>query len=232
MVWVIIALAIIVASFLLAYKSMRDYSEIPSETQSYGIYLVRNLQALNQELLNRLYNLSLSLNSIFSFERLQKADEVAYVLYIPKQLILSLSFLNLLELEDYLGDVNESLAWDISSLNDTKDPLKISPRFLNTLNLNEAQGFYFQIVCQANKKAQNFFNTDIRIIVIDRDTNRRIELAKKIRNLIADNSNLNQAKREVPTSRIFSDYKLRVKNPEANSGLYLNSLEVASLIIA
>lgn len=96
MIYVSLFFIIIGVSAYFAYLSMKDFYELP-EGRVYGLFLLRNPNALNLGNLNKLQSLGI----ILSIERLYRGSKSALVLYAPKETIAKFPDLKPLELEDY-----------------------------------------------------------------------------------------------------------------------------------
>src|SRR3989344_1433133 len=160
MIWIIIFLTIVIISLFLAYRSMKDYQDVPEDLNiEMGLFLIRYPEGINGEILSHLYQFAKTKRSIISLEKLNKSGEKALVIFGPKDLQKDFPNLNLLELEDYLQNpvgtqdlnstktsVNNTLAWNIMGKKDPKKELVLAEGFSIT-NLSENQSFYLQIVC-------------------------------------------------------------------------------------
>src|SRR5437879_11025899 len=102
LIWLLILVLALAISIFLTARSMRGthFDQTPKENQA--LFLIRNSQALNSELLTKLHQFSFERNFTFSLERLFKGPESALVIYGSRELEGLLPELGLLELEDYL----------------------------------------------------------------------------------------------------------------------------------
>src|SRR3989338_11196841 len=97
--WVVLFVLVVTISFVLAAKSMRDFTEVAHKGEEYSLFLIRQNTGLNVQLLNSIHDNLLSSGSIISFERLVKGQKSALAVFGPKKLLMSYKdFLNLLEL--------------------------------------------------------------------------------------------------------------------------------------
>lgn len=172
--WLLL-LFVVVISFLLALRSMRDYQEIPSQSQ-YGLFLIRNPKALNTRILNNLYEDFLKRNLILSFERLFKGHQSTLLIYGPKELANLYDMLDLLELEDYtIVNINHISVWEIGIKGRVEDGV-----FKNMPQLNESEHFWWQVVLSRSMRPE------IRVILLSDDIQRRKLLTDELQNLAPD----------------------------------------------
>ena len=163
MIWVVLFFVIVIISAFLAFRSMKDFQDIPVASSFYGFFLIKNPHNFNIGTIKKLHNLSLNLDSIFSVERLFKGKETVLSLYMPRDFIQNFPELSFLEIEDYLDDttstsdnrkvnVNQSLTWQIQPKNNQKKDLLVGEVFFRSLVLKDDQKVFWQIVCQGIKK--------------------------------------------------------------------------------
>lgn len=224
--WIVLAGAVLLISAMLAYRSMRNYQEIPAAL-TYGLYLIRNSQALDSKLLEKIYSFALNLDSTFSFERLFKGKEHARAIYCPTSFVPNLPELNLLELEDYLLKkelVDESFGWVMHKISPDTPISKLA-----SIELEEDQNFFWQIVCFPVKIAGNYQVT-IRAVVVDKDSHRRMDLAKNLIKKIEKECSLISKDREQTTSKILADFKNRSLIPKEVSRFILSSDEILTIL--
>lgn len=244
MIWIILFIVVVVISFILAYRSMKDFKEIPiTPALEYGLFLIKNPAILSKEYLEKIHKFSLENKAIISFERLIKGEESVLVIMGPKNIATVFGELGLVELEDYLlpisqaqnfddpnkVSVNQSLGFVVSAKEDLKQHLTVSPNFLKDLTLEPHQKFFFQIVLSALKDLGNFQVT-IRSLVNDADASKRAELAKKLQNHLTESTGLKIQEREETTSKIFTDYQKRALIPIEISKFTLIADEVLGLL--
>lgn len=224
--WIILLALVTLISVILAYRSMRDYREIPA-TLTHHLYLIRLKGALDSQVMKKLYTFAQNLDSIISLEVLFKGREVAWVIYGPSALFTNFPQLNLLELEDYLADslVDQSFAWVMSTK--TSASLNLNSHFLEKIELGEEQKFFWQIVCFP-ETPQNNFQVTVRGMVIDKDASQRLGLAKHLIKQI-EQTNLKQ-NRDETTSKIFADFKARSLIPREVSQFILTTDQILALL--
>lgn len=233
MIWVISIIIIIAISLYLAYRSMKDYQEVPISNITYSLYLLRNKQQLTLPVLNNLYKEAKELNAHFSFEVITKGEEQAYLLWMPIVLKNNFSILNLVELEDYLSTfgVDSTIAF-VGYLVDKKNPLIIYnlAESIKTLNLVPEQRICVQIVCLPLEKSSYHFQVTLRVIIFDKDPNSRIELSKKVQDIFKSTGKLVLDRKDETTAKIFKDYLNRSYVPPQVKSFTLTSEEIISLL--
>lgn len=176
--WVVLFALVVAISFVLAARSMRDFTEIPTNEQ-YSLFLIRKTQGLSAELLNSIHESLLRSKSIISFERLFKGAKSALVVYGPTKLLSSYhELLNLLELEDYTNvDLNHISAWEVG-IKGPASSFKIEQKVFNNLpQLSDTEQFWWQILISSGLKVQ------IRAIVVTQDTEKRNSLTQTLHHL-------------------------------------------------
>lgn len=143
---------------------MRDYHEVPSPKREYSLFLIRQTNNLDEQLLNALLYEQKLENSLISFERLIKGNKSALVIFGPKQLLLShQSTLNLLELEDYTNiDKRQISVWDVVEIK-------------NFPILEADEQFWYQLLLWPHK---NNFHLQTRVAIISTDPERRKSLSQ------------------------------------------------------
>lgn len=106
--WIVLFLGIITASFYLALRSMRSYQEKPEHfSYPYALYLIQNPRHLTADTLQKLYQALLPKRALISFERLSKGSRQALVVFGPVPIMEPfIGDLGLLELEDYTAQTN------------------------------------------------------------------------------------------------------------------------------
>lgn len=164
----ILFLLIVIISALLAFGSMKDFR--------YGVFLIRKPQALTPRLLLYLHQTAKKSGLFFSLERLFKGFESALVIYGPKKVMIGLTSLGLLELEDYcLGEI-EALVFEISFKSSSR-PLEKS-LFLDFPKLEGQEQIWFQFLLQAQKEKNPTFKGKIRVAVLSLEAERLKKLSE------------------------------------------------------
>ena len=112
--WIVLFVLVVSISYVLAAKSMRDFTHIPDSQKEYGLYLIRNPSALNKHFLDSLIDYLVKSGAYISFERLFKGNKSTLVIFGPKILLAKYDdILNILELEDYTDvEIEHITAWE------------------------------------------------------------------------------------------------------------------------
>lgn len=149
-IWVILFVLIIAISFVLAYRSMVDYQEIPQKKEeNYGLYLVRASHELTNNLLDSIRTNLLSHVGVISLERLFKGKKSALCIFGPKNILEDLTEkLQLLELEDYTtGITDENIdIWEVGIKDRSRMQENPDSIFKDCPKLYEKDQFFWQVV--------------------------------------------------------------------------------------
>lgn len=244
MIWIILFFVIILTSAVLAFRSMRDYEEFPENLNLNSVFFLGNPNAFTVETLKKLHGLLLGRKQFFSIERLIKGREKALVLFGPKELPGFLPELNLVELEDYLADpgyihtdsekkvnVNETITWLIEPKNNVKRLLHIGSE-LKDLELAEGQRLFVQVVGepQGNKEGE-YFQSTLRIMVYEKDSMERINLAKRVVGVFTDATGLNKHEDGFPEAKKFESFKKRALIPKEVVEFKLTAQEIFDIVV-
>ena len=242
MIWVIAFFIIILISSVLAYRSMRDYEEFPDILSLNSLYFIGNPSNLTPEVIKRLHDFFVAQKQFFSLEKLIKGKEKARILYGPRDLGKDFPELNLVEIEDYLAgeneyspdsakktNVNQALTWLIEAKNNPKKNLVVGSE-LNDLTVEENQKVFLQSVLMPIEKSEPAFQATLRVMVVDPDPIKRIELARKIDQLLKTATGLNKHEDAYPEIKKYESFKQRSLVPKEVSEFLLSSTEVASLM--
>lgn len=195
-IWIILFFLVVGLSFYLSIRSMKDFQDLPEG--QYGLYLIQDLIHLNDLLTQR---------RLISLEKLFKGNKQALVIYVPRDLALSLSQLKLLEIEDPSDKISSDsvLAFETRGAN-------------LSLDLKTDEQLYFQLVISPIDGVVPKFQTTQRVVITSPDPNRRIELAKKVGGVIKKKS----------SAQVFSNFKYRSVYPLRKN--ILNSAQIWSLL--
>ncbi|MDO8638027.1 MAG: hypothetical protein Q7R43_00500 [Candidatus Daviesbacteria bacterium] len=183
-IWFVLFFIVVIASFILALKSMGDYQERPlGMGLKYSLFLVQNPNMLTGDILKNIYDEALKSNTIISIEKLFKGEKTALVIFAPKELTDKFTgTLNLLELEDYsTREINNFKIWEIG----VKNPVSIK---LPALSAKEE--FWWQIVLKPKIESRQcrdkniFFQTIIRAVLISEDKTKEQETRNQLGNSI------------------------------------------------
>ncbi len=153
-IWLFLFLVIVVISFILAYRSMQGYQEDVLTPQN-GIFLVREIEALDSNVLKNLHQRLLKGEVTISLERLFKGSKQAYIMVCPKEIVNEFPELELLELEDFATDPDKATIWEVG----TKDQIKLHLDFENQIKglaagmpeLQENEQFWIQFLLLPKK---------------------------------------------------------------------------------
>jgi hypothetical protein len=246
MIWVAAFFIIILVSAVMAFRSMRDYEEFPENLSLNTVFFLGNPQAFTEQTLDKLHGLFLERKHLFSLERLIKGKEKALVLFGPKELAGFLPELNLVELEDYLGEldsditglnpekrvsVNQTVTWLIEPKNNAKRQLHLGTQ-LKELSIGDQQKVFIQVVGEPQKdKEGEYFQSTLRIIVADTDPIERVNLAKKVNQAFTDATGLNKHEDNFPEVKKFESFKKRTLIPKEVADFKLTAQEIFDVII-
>lgn len=246
MLWIVLFVLIVLISAFLAWRSMKGYQELPEESLTHGLFLIKNLEALTGESIARLHSFALNNNLILSLEKLFKGKDSAIVIFGPANLSENFQELGLVELEDYLltakdsktpvfeekkVNLNDSFPWTIQPKNNSKKDLTIKTGFLKSEDLEVNQRFFWQIVLSPIRGTPTNFQSTVRAIVVDPSPISRVEFAKKIDNQIQNFTGLSKKTTEVQSSAgIFESFRQRTLIPKEISPFVLSGEELMNLL--
>lgn len=218
--WVVLFVLVVAISFVLAARSMRDFTEVPQSNDDYSLFLIRKTQGLTLELLSSIHNELLKSNFIISFERLFKGNKSALVIFGPRKLLTHhQNLLDLLELEDYTDvNIEDISAWEAG----IKSKINIQKIFTNLPQFLENDQFWWQIIISKGSKVQ------IRAIVITSDDIKRNSLTQTLHNLAPEK--VIKLPKAFSSQQILEFYKLRSFRKDSEN-LSLSSEEILSLLL-
>lgn len=230
--WLILFLLIVGVSFILAFRSMKDYQEIPQASKvEYGLFLIRQTGRFDTHTLDLLGRLILDEGLIISLERLFKGKQVALTIYGPKKIMDKFTQdLNLLELEDYMQDVvsQDISIWELGVRDSKKlDFSGANNIFQNLSGLGNEDQFFWQIMLSAKKGDSLSFQTQIRAVIYTKDTLRRKQLASALENVKV--GELTKIPKPFSGEQMMNFYKLRSLGKDSN-GPILDSRGVMQLL--
>lgn len=239
--WGLGTVLITTISFFLARNSMKDYEEFPSNKEQYGLYLIRSLDNLTVQTLQRFYQLSLQNKLPVTFERLFKGREQAVTVYLPVRFKESFPELNLLELEDYIDNTNAPNSFGkkvtlddvyifLMESKDRRSPVEINPSFLNSPGLSDSQKLSIQSVLFAEKSRPNTFQTTLRVMVADKAAAERVALTKRVQDLMLRNTSLIRKDSRKALGVLFESFKKRTFIPKEISPHYFSVEELIRLV--
>lgn len=215
-VWIILFLIIIIISFILALRSMRDYHEIPVHSKTaYSLYLIKNETNVTKDLLTRMNSIIDQKRLVISFEKLYKGSKKALVVYGPISILKTFfEELNLMELEDYTFNDNEGqskLCWEISSKNFQGRPEKSVGFYKALEGLDDGDQFWWQLVLQPlceKKGLSSMFKVMIRVVVIT-DSDEKNQKIKQALDKIIKESELLILPQVYSSKQVFEFYQQR-----------------------
>lgn len=180
--WIILFILVVSISFVLAAKSMRDFTHIPNADKEYGIFLIRNTSALNKHLLDEFIEYLVKSGAHISFERLFKGNQSTLVVFGPKKLLLEYGdILNLLELEDYTNvEIENISAWEVGIRENGQWIADKGQLFKKLPNLLQNEHFWWQVILSSSLKPQ------IIGVLTTNDKSRKHSLVESLYNLAPD----------------------------------------------
>ncbi len=219
---IILFVLVVLASFLLAFYSMKDFHTKPNPDFEYALFLVRSDNGLKVNALSAIFAKAAERDLLISLERLFKGDKKAWVIYGPKKILLPYKEdLGLLELEDYTDvDINNIAIWEVAIKNvqDFKEKL---PKLL------ENEQFWFQIILKLKGKDLHLIPAQLRFILLSQDADRLKELTentqKNFENLLP------KLPKPFSKSQLFEFYKTRSLIKENGREVKLKVEEVLNL---
>lgn len=227
-------IVVILASYLLTKRSLRDFQEKPEENQDYAIFLVRRRKFLDQDFLTTLHRTAREV--IISFEKLYKGQEGAMVLYAPRRIEKQFPDLELLELEDYSEKIKttETLAWELVKDNKGRG-LSFSLKFLDQIKLSNNDQLYCQIVTQPiNPKHKSIhatvFQISLRMVIISPEPEKRLKIAKQIDEHMKSLGTLKRRKRTRPLTQIVKNFRERLLTPKEVTDFSIEGEDLLSLL--
>lgn len=223
--WVALFLIVVAISFILAFRSMRDFQEIPHESkEEYGLFLIRQTHNFNTEVLDSILKHLYAKGLILSIERLFKGSQSALTLFGPKTVLHKFSSqLDLLELEDYASnlDNNHVSVWEMGVRGtDKSNPDSVNNIFDEFPKLEEEDQFFWQVIPGKDQ-------TQIRAAIYTKDPVRRNMLLSLLQNLKL--GGLVKLPKPFSNEQMMSFYRLRSLNKNDSSPV-LSSEEVIHLL--
>ena len=203
--WFVLFGLVVLISFVLALLSMREYHEIPKESD-YGLFLIRKPTELTGKFLDSIQRILDS--KVLSIERLIKGDQSVLVMFGPRSLLLeNKDLLDLVELEDYtrIGSRNVS-CYEVGNS---------EKMFTNLPKLLHSEQFWCQFLLSSKADGVYFCQTRIAVVA---DTERRRVITEKFLKIPKTFSN----------EQMLDFYKKRIfRNDSGNASL--KSSEMAEL---
>lgn len=214
--WILLFFLVVAISFVLAAKSMKDFTQVPHE-EEYSLFLIRKLKHLDTNLLESIKKHLAKQNLLLSFERLFKGNQSALVVYGPKHLLLGYKdTLDLLELDDYTNvDSSTVSAWEMGIKN-SQEIFKRLPQ------LHDDEQFFWQVIISGK------FNPQITAVVISQDPLRRHTLSSSFQNLAPQR--VFKLPKAFSNTQLLDFYKIRSLRG-GNTNPSLNTLEFLQLVL-
>lgn len=218
LIYLITFILIVGFSFLLAWWSMKDFQDSPNLKVDYGTFLLKHPQELNQDFFKRVHRLGLDreikkrINPfIISLESLTKGTIRSLVIHGPREICRQFPQFGLLELEDYTQKIAASrlLCFELTLKKGLKTVnLKdISLALHKHFQIEESEYLFLQIVMMPFPG--DSFQVSLRVVISGKDSNRRVELARKFEQLTLAEFNLGRSLRRRNSLAIFQDFKTR-----------------------
>lgn len=223
---------------------MRDYEEFPDSVSLNALFYIGNPSNINEETLKRIHFRFTQEKHFFSLERLVKGSEKAVVLFGERQMREQFPELSLVEIEDYVGevnllsgdgndktvDVNQSISWLLEPKSDPKKLLSIGDEFRELKVENNQKVFMQVILMPSEKSGETVFQTTIRVMVADPDPINRVALAKNVNDIILRNVGLKKHDDNFPEGKKFESFKQRSFIPKEVSEFTLTTQEVLDIL--
>lgn len=195
---------IILISVILAYFSMRDFQISPEDFGGQNsLFLIRKPQALTPQIISEIHESTQKMGLIITLERLFKGRESALVIYGPRRVLEGLDpALSMIELEDYLdGEINVT-AWEIGI---KKPKVFKESLFLNFPRLEVGEQIWYQLVLQARRGINKQFSSQVRVVVVSPEIQRR----EKLFNDLMNKSSLVKLPKPYSSAQMLDFYKKR-----------------------
>lgn len=213
MIWLLLFLAVLITSFLLALRSMRHYREKPSNLKgTFSLYLIQNMEGLTDQLLEELAGKIKEGRLLLSFERLYKGDKKALVVFGPTEVLTSVSSeLGLLELEDYTQkSYPHSLAFEVGERASGSVQIENFQLPVEEIGLAEGEQIWWQVIAQPNSKNNQelIFNSLIRVCIHATESQRVEHLKNRLLFYLQD-ANLTRLPQTHTSQQILKFYRER-----------------------
>jgi hypothetical protein len=224
---------------------MVKFEEAERLVASQSLFLVRSLGEFNEKTLTRLYDWATSKDLFFSIERLFKGNEQALVLYGAEDLPEVFPELDLLELEDYLipGQTPSPKKTTFTQILGFDIPISgkhgfVRSSFLHNLEIEPTEQLFWQIVTNPVPVPEEdrrlgqvtpHFEVVVRTLMVAESSQKRVELARRILELLNKDFGFTENIKPVASRIIFDDYILR-NFTEQKGNHFLNSQELLAML--
>lgn len=179
--WILLFILVVAIAFILAFRSMKDFQQIPFSSDEYSLFLIRNTSALDKNILSLIHEQLVNSNFIISLERLIKGHQSALVLFGPVKFLDKFkNALNLLELEDYTKvNWEEISAWEVAVKKHGQISLENGKIWQNLPQFLDSEKLFWQLILKGKKGKLNQpkFQTQIRVIISSEDASKRKEVS-------------------------------------------------------
>lgn len=229
-VWLILFLMVVGISFILAYRSMKDYLEVPQKSKAgYGLFLVRQTQAFTLGFLESIHEHLLKEGLIVSLERLFKGGKSALTIFGPKNMLEGyLPQLDLLELEDYAEgiDSKDYFAWEVGLKEGDSHIQNIGSLFGDLPTLRGEEQFWCQMTLLPKQgKSSGLFQSQIRAVIFCQEPTRKKELKEALQTL----GGFSRVPRPFSNDQILTFYQQRAMGNNSKGPL-LTGQEIVQLL--
>lgn len=223
--WLILFLLVVGISLILAYRSMKDYQELPQKSKvEYGLFLIRQLDNFDIKFLDSIRLLAMKQDLIISLERLFKGGQAVIAIFGPKIILDQfIDRLNLLELEDYAEslDCQEMGVWEMGVKDAGKfNPVNLNNIFVSLPMLDDGEQFFWQVVLGRNQ-------TQIRAAFLTKDPHRKKILIPLLQSLGA--GELVKIPKPFSAEQMVDFYRLRSLSKDSK-GPVLDSFGIMRLL--
>lgn len=235
MIWLILFIFVVVISFILAFRSMSDYRELPSNLGlPYSLYLIRKPQSLNEELIKKIYDAVIPDKAVVSFEKLFKGGKQALVFYAPVKYATGFAGdLDLLELEDYSFKrqrLNEGeFFWELGFKNASTTEGLDKNLFGNIPELLPIEEFWWQLALLPVAGEDARFKGVLRAMLWSKDGARALELKEGFTK-IGQNDNLAVLPQAHSDEQLLNFYRERSVPAGQSSQYSLGALDIKNLL--
>lgn len=223
--WLALFFIVIGISFVLAFRSMRDYQEIPQKSkEEYSLFLIRQTGNFNTGVLDSILTLAADKGLIISIERLFKGSKTVLTVFGPKTVLDQFSSaLGLLELEDYILnlDSKDISAWEVGARNTGKfNQDSLNNVFSDFPKLEAEDQFFWQVVVGKGQ-------TQIRAVLYSQNPARMAMLIPVFQNLQL--GGLTKVPKPFSKEQMIDFYRLRSLSKDSSAPV-LTAEEIMHLL--
>lgn len=231
MITFLATILIIVIALFLAYRSMRDYRQLPQAGVEHGLYLVQNPGAVNPSLFRKIGQLMTSPEVLMSLEVVVKGSDKALVIYGPKQLVAQLPEANLLEIEDYQAGLapEKTEILELNVRQKAGDYINTANLFAD-LGLSEDERFGWQMVIQPTDPPQPIWQATVRIFIWSATAQRQAEIRQQITARLTEQTKFEIQSSKLSLSQLLKVYAKRSLIPEELIKFPVNDQELTQIM--